>query len=149
MFRTQCHRYCDKVELDTKIRRLRRRLREADTVILQKDLRAMKRVLRRSAEEKVWSLICRLGFINKDDVIEIKGRVACEINAADELVLTGAVLLLPSCHTWQNSCLTEFSTSSPHSNVLLFLAALSFKRRFQSVIKCQLSVACRPALLEH
>src|SRR5690348_165594 len=38
------------------------------------ELKCMKRVLR------------RLGYTNEDDIIETKGRVACEINAADELV---------------------------------------------------------------
>jgi len=30
----------------------------------------------------------RLGFTNSENVIEMKGRVACEINAADELLVT-------------------------------------------------------------
>jgi len=36
----------------------------------------MKRVLR------------RLGFLTKDNIIDVKGRVAAEINAADELITT-------------------------------------------------------------
>ncbi|VEL23774.1 unnamed protein product [Protopolystoma xenopodis] len=40
------------------------------------ELASRKRVLR------------RLGFINEHDVVELKGRVACEITSADELVLT-------------------------------------------------------------
>ena len=36
----------------------------------------MKRVLR------------RLGYIDEGDVVQSKGRVACEINSADELLLT-------------------------------------------------------------
>lgn len=40
------------------------------------ELAARKRVLR------------RLGFLNDHDVIELKGRVACEITSADELLLT-------------------------------------------------------------
>jgi len=36
----------------------------------------MKRVLR------------RMGYVTKQNVIEMKGRIACEINAADELVIT-------------------------------------------------------------
>jgi len=43
---------------------------------MKEELKSMKRVLR------------RLGYLSKDNVIEMKGRVACEINAADELVLT-------------------------------------------------------------
>jgi ATP-dependent RNA helicase DOB1 len=40
----------------------------------------MKRVLR------------RLGFITDDGVVEVKGRLACEVNSADELVITELVL---------------------------------------------------------
>ena len=43
------------------------------------ELKARKRVLR------------RLGFITKDDVVDIKGRVACEISAGDELLVTEMV----------------------------------------------------------
>jgi ATP-dependent RNA helicase DOB1 len=45
-------------------------------VILGPELKAMKKILR------------RLGFVNREGVVEVKGRVACEINSADELVLT-------------------------------------------------------------
>ncbi len=31
---------------------------------------------------------CRLGYANAADVIEMKGRVACEISSGDELLLT-------------------------------------------------------------
>lgn len=40
------------------------------------ELKCRKRVLR------------RLGYANASDAIELKGRVACEISAADELLLT-------------------------------------------------------------
>ena len=35
----------------------------------------------------------RLGFTNSEDVVEVKGRVACEITAGDELVLTELIFL--------------------------------------------------------
>ncbi|CUT99436.1 superkiller viralicidic activity 2 2 [Echinococcus multilocularis] len=61
----------------------RRRIDEVTRSLTQKvsliqmdDLVGRKRVLR------------RLGFCNEHDVIELKGRVACEITSADELVLT-------------------------------------------------------------
>lgn len=40
------------------------------------ELKSRKRVLR------------RLGFATQDDVVEMKGRVACEISSGDELLLT-------------------------------------------------------------
>lgn len=46
------------------------------SLIHMDELAARKRVLR------------RLGFCNEHDIIELKGRVACEIMSADELVLT-------------------------------------------------------------
>lgn len=55
---------------------MKKQLKGSGDVILKDDLKSMKRVLR------------RLGFTNSDDVVEVKGRVACEINAGDELVLT-------------------------------------------------------------
>lgn len=65
-----------KLEIEEEIKLLKKKVKESDDVILKQDLKAMKRVLR------------RLGYINSDDIIELKGRVACEINASDELVLT-------------------------------------------------------------
>ena len=35
----------------------------------------------------------RLNFTSADNIIEVKGRVACEINAADELVLTELIFM--------------------------------------------------------
>jgi ATP-dependent RNA helicase DOB1 len=43
---------------------------------MQDDMRRMKRVLR------------RLGLCNVQGIIERKGRVACEINTCDELIVT-------------------------------------------------------------
>ena len=40
------------------------------------DLKCMKRVLR------------RMGYSTAADVIEVKGRIACELSSADELLLT-------------------------------------------------------------
>eukprot|EP01117_Protostelium_nocturnum_P003496 TRINITY_DN1455_c0_g2_i3.p1 TRINITY_DN1455_c0_g2~~TRINITY_DN1455_c0_g2_i3.p1 ORF type:complete len:827 (-),score=291.98 TRINITY_DN1455_c0_g2_i3:46-2526(-) len=65
-----------KVQLDSQIKKLKRDMKGSEDVILKQDLKSMKRVLR------------RLGYSSSDDIIDTKGRVACEINAADELVLT-------------------------------------------------------------
>ncbi|KAJ3342487.1 ATP-dependent RNA helicase mtr4 [Gonapodya sp. JEL0774] len=61
--------------------RLQRKLIEQTTSILHLDeLQARKRVLR------------RLGYSNDNDVIDVKGRVACELTTGDELVLTELLL---------------------------------------------------------
>ena len=51
-------------------------LRKAKSLLQMEELKCRKRVLR------------RLGYADTADVISAKGRVACEISAADELVLT-------------------------------------------------------------
>jgi ATP-dependent RNA helicase DOB1 len=68
--------YCNKVVLLDKIRDLRRAIKTFEAVILKDDLKSKQRVLR------------RLGYTTKDNIIEMKGRVACEINAGDEIVIT-------------------------------------------------------------
>ncbi|XP_060927108.1 exosome RNA helicase MTR4 [Limanda limanda] len=61
------------------VRTAKRELKKARTVLQMDKLKCRKRVLR------------RLGFASPSDVIEIKGRVACEISSADELLLTEMV----------------------------------------------------------
>lgn len=69
-------KYTEKVQLDAKIKVLKEKVLEAQAVIQLDDLRHRKRVLR------------RLGFTTQNDIIELKGRVACEISTGDELLLT-------------------------------------------------------------
>ncbi|XP_020340453.2 exosome RNA helicase MTR4 isoform X1 [Oncorhynchus kisutch] len=61
------------------IKGAKRELKKARTVLQMDELKCRKRVLR------------RLGFATSSDVIEVKGRVACEISSADELLLTEMV----------------------------------------------------------
>ncbi len=63
-------------KLEAEMKELRRQLKATDSVVMKDELKAMKRVLR------------RLGYTNAEGVIELKGRVCCEINAADEIVLS-------------------------------------------------------------
>uniref|UniRef100_A0A8C4GRT9 Exosome RNA helicase MTR4 n=1 Tax=Dicentrarchus labrax TaxID=13489 RepID=A0A8C4GRT9_DICLA len=58
------------------VRTAKRELKKARTVLQMDKLKCRKRVLR------------RLGFASPSDVIEVKGRVACEISSGDELLLT-------------------------------------------------------------
>ncbi|XP_076875880.1 exosome RNA helicase MTR4 isoform X2 [Brachyhypopomus gauderio] len=68
---------CEKKALiATDIKVVKRDLRRARTVLQMDELKCRKRVLR------------RLGFATASDVIEMKGRVACEISSGDELLLT-------------------------------------------------------------
>ncbi|XP_037548274.1 exosome RNA helicase MTR4 [Nematolebias whitei] len=61
------------------VRTAKRDLKKARTVLQMDELKCRKRVLR------------RLGFASLSDVIEMKGRVACEISSGDELLLTEMV----------------------------------------------------------
>ena len=57
----------------------RAELKRAKSLLQMSDLKCMKRVLR------------RLGYCTSSDVIEVKGRIACELSSADELLLTEMV----------------------------------------------------------
>nr|CAG8556385.1 13077_t:CDS:10 [Entrophospora candida] len=72
--------HCKKNELKLKIKSLKKTINIAESILQLDDLRCRKRVLR------------RLGYLSENDVVTIKGRVACEINAGDELVLTEMLL---------------------------------------------------------
>ncbi|ERN20203.1 DExH-box ATP-dependent RNA helicase DExH9 [Amborella trichopoda] len=66
----------EKQELTAKIKLTRKALRSSTALAFKDELKARKRVLR------------RLGYATSDDVVELKGKVACEISSAEELTLT-------------------------------------------------------------
>ncbi|KAK6454345.1 dead-box family helicase required for mRNA export from nucleus [Scheffersomyces xylosifermentans] len=68
--------YSKREDIQVKIRNLKEKILQAQAVIQLDDLRHRKRVLR------------RLDFVTQNDIIELKGRVACEISSGDELLLT-------------------------------------------------------------
>lgn len=68
--------YADKLAKTASIRALKKKISAVHNVLQLDELKSRKRVLR------------RLGFTSADDVIEMKGRVACEISTGDELLLT-------------------------------------------------------------
>ncbi|XP_068105355.1 exosome RNA helicase MTR4 [Hyperolius riggenbachi] len=71
------YKLCEKkAQIAVDIKAAKRELKKARTVLQMDELKCRKRVLR------------RMGFANSSDVIEMKGRVACEISSADELLLT-------------------------------------------------------------
>lgn len=94
----------DKQELSTKIKSIKKSLRSSTALAFKDELKSRKRVLR------------RLGYINSDDVLQVKGQVACEISSADELTLTELLfsgifkdigieemVALLSCFVWQEN----------------------------------------------
>ncbi|GMM35769.1 ATP-dependent RNA helicase [Saccharomycopsis crataegensis] len=68
--------YCQKIKLEQSIKTLKKQITESKSIVQLDDLKHRKRVLR------------RLGFTTQSDVIELKGRVACDISTGDELLIT-------------------------------------------------------------
>lgn len=68
--------YSEKRAHQDKIRELKKRIQATQDVLQLEELKCRKRVLR------------RLNFTNSADIVDVKGRVACEISTGDELLLT-------------------------------------------------------------
>ncbi|RDB20630.1 ATP-dependent RNA helicase mtr4 [Hypsizygus marmoreus] len=68
--------YTQKQASISNIRALKKRIQAVQDILHLDELKSRKCVLR------------RLGFIDSSDIIQIKGRVACEISTGDELLLT-------------------------------------------------------------
>ncbi|KAM0025560.1 putative RNA helicase [Helianthus debilis subsp. tardiflorus] len=91
-----------KKQITAQIKSIKKSMRSSSALAFKDELKARKRVLR------------RLGYVTRDDVVELKGKVACEISSADELVLTELMfngvlkdikieemVSLLSCFVWQ------------------------------------------------
>ena len=76
---TAIESYGGKMALLDEVRKYRQHAKETQSVALKDELKRMKRVLR------------RLGYTSTEGVLQTKGRFACELNTADELVLTDMV----------------------------------------------------------
>ncbi|WWC59118.1 uncharacterized protein I303_101666 [Kwoniella dejecticola CBS 10117] len=68
--------YDQKQQSIENVKSLKRKINSVHDILQLEELKSRKRVLR------------RLGFTTADDVVEMKGRVACEISTGDELMLT-------------------------------------------------------------
>lgn len=68
--------YTKKKENQDRIRSLKKRIQTTLDVLQLEELKCRKRVLR------------RLAFTTAEDIVDMKGRVACEISSGDELLLT-------------------------------------------------------------
>lgn len=103
--------YLQQLRLERRIKRMKKRARENDAVVQLGELKARKRVLRRlgfvkrvdahasssSSYAKETTGTNGMGMggggvgaatVGGDDIVDIKGRVACEISSGDELLLT-------------------------------------------------------------
>mmetsp|Transcript_95298 Transcript_95298/g.208402 ORF Transcript_95298/g.208402 Transcript_95298/m.208402 type:complete len:1043 (+) Transcript_95298:202-3330(+) len=68
-----------KVKLHAKVAELDKTINQGRFMVMTDDLRGMRRVLR------------KLEFIDKDSVVQLKGRMACELTSADEVLMTEIV----------------------------------------------------------
>ena len=68
--------FVKKKEAQGRIRDLKKRIQATHDVLQMEELKCRKRVLR------------RLAFTTSTDIVDMKGRVACEISSGDELLLT-------------------------------------------------------------
>lgn len=106
--------YTAKVEKTASIRALKKKISAVHNVLQLDELKSRKRVLR------------RLGFTTSEDVIEMKGRVACEVSTGDELLLTEMIFqgvfntlepehvaALLSCFVFQEKVRSPSSLSRP------------------------------------
>ncbi|CAB3374078.1 Hypothetical predicted protein [Cloeon dipterum] len=70
------NKYLEKIKAEEEFKVAKKELKAAKSLLQMEELKCRKRVLR------------RLEYCNAADVIELKGRVACELSSADELLLT-------------------------------------------------------------
>lgn len=130
----------DKQELTAKIKSIKKAMRSSSVLAFKDELKARKRVLR------------RLGYITSEDVVQLKGRVACEISSADELTLTelmfsGALkdvnveemVALLSCFVWQEKLQ---DVQKPREELdLLFTQLQETARRVATVqLECKIQI---------
>ena len=105
--------YRNKMAIDKQAKFLRSKIDFGNKMILEDDLKSMKRIMR------------RLGLINKDDIVQLKGRVAGEISSCDELVATELLMsgffhnLQPSEIAAVISCMVHDESGADKSKFIL------------------------------
>ncbi|KAJ1383224.1 rRNA-processing arch domain [Sesbania bispinosa] len=129
-----------KQELTAKIKSIKRTLRSSTALAFKDELKARKRVLR------------RLGYATSDNVVELKGKVACEISSADELILTELMfngvfkdikveemVSLLSCLVWQEKI---HDSAKPREELDLLFAQLqdTARRVAQLQLECKVQI---------
>ncbi|KAJ0045335.1 hypothetical protein Pint_05622 [Pistacia integerrima] len=129
-----------KHELTAKIKSIKKQMRSSTELAFKDELKARKRVLR------------RLGYVTSDDVVELKGKVACEISSADELTLTELMfngvlkdikveemVSLLSCFVWQEKLQ---DAAKPREELeLLFTQLQDTARRVAKVqLECKVQI---------
>ena len=138
--------YGRKVDLRDRARALRDEARSCKGVIMRDELRKMKRVLR------------QLGHVDANGVIQMKGRTACEINTANELVVVEMVFtgLFNDLSVEQSvavlSCLTfderNKDEGDPAEGLKSYLSSPFYKLQECARTVAKASIACKIELDE-
>lgn len=138
--------YGRKVDLRDRARALRDEARSCKGVIMRDELRKMKRVLR------------QLGHVDANGVIQMKGRTACEINTANELVVVEMVFtgLFNDLSVEQSvavlSCLTfderNKDDGDPAEGLKSYLSSPFYKLQECARTVAKASIACKIELDE-
>lgn len=129
-----------KKELTAKIKSIKRMMRSSSVLAFKGELKARKRVLR------------RMGYITSDDVVELKGKVACEISSADELTLTELMfngvlkdikveemISLLSCFVWREKLQEAQKPRDEHE--MLFMQLQDTARKVAKVqLECKVQI---------
>ena len=113
----------------------RRRHLERAIATHQQDLKSVQKLALRERLLQMKRVLRRLGHISNDDILTLKARVACEVNAADELLVTellfeGTCGVAPSNfsklstleHTHQRSNTGTFNDLHPNVAVAILAA---------------------------
>ncbi|KAK9164500.1 hypothetical protein Syun_005402 [Stephania yunnanensis] len=137
-----------KRKLETKIKSINEMMR-ASSLAFKDELKARKRVLRRLGKQETL-----LSFITRGDIVELKGKVACEISSAEELTLTELIfngvlkdanveqmVALLSCFVWP-----EKLQDAPKPSEELDLLFIQLQETARRVAKIQLESNIREAL---
>lgn len=77
------------------------------------------------------ALLREIGYVDREDTVTLRGRVACEMNAADEVLLTDMIFD------------SQLSALEPEE-VVAVLSSLVFREKTES--KPNLNVACETAM---
>ncbi|EGR29952.1 superkiller viralicidic activity 2, putative [Ichthyophthirius multifiliis] len=72
----QIQNYEKKIKIKTQIEKLKIEIEKNNKIVLEENLVFMTRVMR------------RLSFLDKEQIVQLKGKVACEISACDEILAT-------------------------------------------------------------
>uniref|UniRef100_A0A0E0BRB5 Helicase ATP-binding domain-containing protein n=1 Tax=Oryza glumipatula TaxID=40148 RepID=A0A0E0BRB5_9ORYZ len=129
-----------KQELSAKIKAIKKTMRSSTALAFKDELKARKRVLR------------RLGYITSEDVVEMKGKVACEISSADELTLTELMfsgtlkdatveqmVALLSCFVWQEK-LQDAPKPREELDLLFFQLQETARRVANLQLECKIQI---------